>query len=189
LTRPAAVRTGANSFEKIASQHLDAVYRAAYALSGRADTAEDLTQATFLKALQNFGSFQMNTNAKAWLLRILRNTWIDQLRRAKTAGPRVPLDESILNSQPANGTVWSDAQDLLENFSDEVVINALTRLADEQRLTLFLVDVEGLSCEDVAEITCVAVGTVKSRTSRARAALKTCLADHARQIGWAGERI
>ena len=75
---------------------------------------------------------------------------------------------------------------MLENFSDEQIIKALTRLADDQRLTLYLVDVEGFSQGDVAKITGVAVGTVKSRTSRARAALKGSLASYAEEMGWTG---
>jgi len=168
--------------------YLDAVYRTAYALCGQRHMAEDLTHATFLKALEHFGSFRVNTNCKAWLLRILRNTWVDHLRRAKTAGPQVQLDETLIAETPRQDqTSWSNAKDLLENFSDAEIIDALARLAEEQRLTLYLVDVEGLSHEEVAEITGVAVGTVKSRSSRARATLKTCLAAHAKEMGWTGD--
>lgn len=188
MRKTAAAKLLTSEFENVALQHLDAVYRAAYALAGRRETAEDLAQTTFVKAMEHFGSFDMNSNCKAWLLRILRNTWIDQLRRMRIAGPAAPLCESIAASGTEQDSVWSNPQDLLENFADEQVIGALSRLADEQRLTIFLVDVEGLSHEEVAEITGVAVGTVKSRTSRARAALKNCLAARAREMGWAGER-
>lgn len=176
-----------SEFEKIAMVHIDAVYRAARALSGTKETSDDLVQATFLKAFENFGSFKSNTNCRAWLMRILRNTWIDRLRRKKTAGTHVPLDAELVDPKAVDiDTVWSDPQDLLENFSDEQIIKALTRLADDQRLTLYLVDVEGLSQGDVAKITGVAVGTVKSRTSRARAALKGSLASYAEEMGWTG---
>ncbi|MBE0534233.1 MAG: RNA polymerase sigma factor [Phycisphaerae bacterium] len=189
MSRTAATNSPVSTFEAIAMPHLDAVYRTAYALSGRSDTADDLTQAALLKALEHFSSFQVNTNCKAWLLRILRNIWIDRLRRLKTAGPQLPLDEALVGEAPEIAeSVWSDAHDLLENFSDEQVIKALAQLAVEQRLTLYLVDVEGLGHEEVAEITGVAVGTVKSRTSRARATLKKCLAARANEMGWAGER-
>ncbi len=176
-----------SEFEKIAMVHIDAVYRAARALCGAKETSDDLVQATFLKAFENFGSFKSNTNCRAWLMRILRNTWIDRLRRKKTAGTHLPLDAELVDPKAADiETVWSNPQDLLENFSDEQIIKALTRLADDQRLTLYLVDVEGLSQEDVAKITGVAVGTVKSRTSRARGALKESLACYAREMGWTG---
>ena len=171
-------------FENTAMPHLDAVFRAAVALCGREAEAEDLTQATFLKALERFDSFRAGTNCRAWLLRILRNAWIDRLRRQKVAGPELPIEESRLAAPPERpATTWTGAADLLENFSDEQVIRALAELPPEQRLTLFLVDVEQLSHEDVAAVMKVPPGTVKSRSSRARAQLKDRLAAHARDMG------
>jgi len=153
--------------------HLDVVFRAALALCGRIRDAEDLAQDTFLKAFEHFESFKSGTNCKAWLLRILRNTWIDRLRRDRGRVQIVTLEEELV-AEPAraNEIVWSNAEDLVANFSDEQMIKALKRLPDDQRLTVFLIDVEQLSQQEVAEITGVAVGTVKSRTSRARVALK-----------------
>jgi RNA polymerase sigma-70 factor (ECF subfamily) len=174
-------------FEQVVLPHLDSVYRAAIAVCRRSAQAEDLTQTTFLKALERFDTFQPGTNCKAWLLQIMRNLWIDQIRHGKTAGHAVPIDETLLASEPEpEATVWSDARDLLENFSDEQVICALKRLPADQRLTLFLTDVEQLSQEEVAEITGVAVGTVKSRTSRARTELKNHLLAYAKEMGFAG---
>ena len=164
--------------------HLDVAFRAAYALCGRAEQAEDLVQTAFVKALERFDSFQMGTNSKAWLLRILRNTWIDGLRHRRVVGPQVSVDEISL-AEPAQPepTVWSNAEDILENFADEDVIRALKGLSDEHRLTLFLVDVEQLSHDEVAKIMDVAIGTVKSRSSRARAALRQKLLAHAKDLG------
>ena len=154
------------------------------ALCGRQADAEDLTQTTFVKALERFDSFRSGTNCRAWLMRILRNTWIDDLRRKKTAGPQLPVDETLLAQPPhPEQTAWTDATDILENFSDEDVIGAMKQLPDEQRLTLFLVDVEQFSHEEVAEITDVAVGTVKSRSSRARSMLRARLLAHAKDLG------
>jgi RNA polymerase sigma-70 factor (ECF subfamily) len=179
----------AREFERVAMPHLDAVYRAAYALSGRAGQADDLAQATFLKALERFDTFRPGTNCKAWLLRILRNTWIDRLRHLKVVGTTVPAEEALLAEPPhAETTTWSDPAAVLENFADAQVIAALRELPEDQRLTLFLVDVEEFSQEEVAEITGVAVGTVKSRTSRARAALRGKLEAHARDLGLTGRR-
>jgi len=177
----------AETFEKVALPHLDAVYRAAVALCGRRQKADDLVQDTFLKAFERFASFQPGTNCKAWLLQILRNIWIDQLRRKKVAGQELPLAEQIIAERNHdNEIVWSNAEDLIENFSDEQVIKALSELPEDQRLTLFLIDVEQLSQKDVARITGVAEGTVKSRTSRGRAALKERLASYARKMGLMG---
>jgi len=175
------------TFEKVALPHLDAVYRAAVALCGRRQKADDLVQETFLKAFERFASFQPGTNCKAWLLQILRNVWIDQLRRKKVAGQELPLAEQIIAERNHdNEIVWSNAEDLIENFSDEQVIKALSELPEDQRLTLFLIDVEQLSQKDVARITGVATGTVKSRTSRGRAALKERLASYAKKMGLMG---
>jgi len=174
-------------FEQIALPNLDNVYRAAVALCGRSNEAEDLTQATFVKALERFDTFKPGTNCKAWLFQILRNVWIDQLRHRKVAGNAVPLDETLVAKESGvEETVWSDAEDLLQNFSDDQIIAALRQLPDDQRLTLFLVDVERLSQQEVAEITGVAVGTVKSRASRARRELKSRLIPYAKEMGFKG---
>lgn len=168
-------------------EHLTAVFRAAVAMCGDATLAEDLTQTTFLKAMQAFETFHRGTNCKAWLVGILRNTWIDWLRRKKTAGREVSLDDIQLAAPAAEpATSWSNAADLLNNFSDEQVIRALGRLPDEQRMTLYLIDVEGLSYDEVARITEVPLGTVKSRTSHARQALRERLDEHARELGFPG---
>ncbi len=175
------------SFEEIALPHLNAVYRAAVAICGRQKEADDLVQDTFLKAFERFELFERGTNCKAWLLQILRNTWIDRLRHRKIIGRVMPLDEEIVAEKSKNyETVWSNAEDLIENFSDEQIIKALSELPEDQRLTLFLTDVEQLSQKEVAQITGVEVGTVKSRTSRARAELKDKLSFYAKQMGLIG---
>jgi len=175
----------AKDFESTTLGCLDTVYRAAYALCGRAETAEDLVQVTYAKALERFGSFRTGTNCKAWLLSILRNTWIDELRHRRAVGLHASVDDLPL-AEPARQepTVWSDASDVLENFADEQVIDALRELSDEQRLTLFLVDVEQLNHDEVAQIMNVAVGTVKSRSSRARSTLKQRLLHYAEDMGF-----
>lgn len=176
------------TFETIALPYLDAVYRAAIALCGQSQEAEDLAQEAFLRALEHFESFQKGTNCKAWLLQILRNIWIDKLRKKKIVGQPLPLEEEII-AEPNHESeiVWSNADDLIENFSDEQVIRALSGLPEDQRLTLFLMDVEQLSQKEVARITGVAIGTVKSRTSRGRDALKERLTSYASEMGLMGE--
>jgi RNA polymerase sigma-70 factor (ECF subfamily) len=176
-----------NRFGELVLPHLEAVYRAAVALSGQGPQAEDLTQTTFLKALETLDSFVEGTNCKAWLLRILRNTWIDVLRRRKTAGTTVPVEEALVAApeEPA-ATQWTDARDLLENFADEEIIQSLSELPDDQRLTLYLVDVEQLDHREVADVMGVPIGTIKSRASRARAALKQRLRARAMDLGFIG---
>jgi RNA polymerase sigma-70 factor (ECF subfamily) len=174
-------------FEQIALPHLDNVYRAAVAVCRRTDEAEDLTQTTFLKAFERFDMFKPGTNCKAWLLQIMRNLWIDRVRHRQVTGTAISLDEELLVIEPKVDTApWSEARDFLENFSDEQVIQALKRLSPNQRLTLYLMDVEQLSEKEVAEITATALGTVKSRTCRARRQLKKHLQAYAREMGFVG---
>lgn len=175
------------TFENIALPYLDAVFRAAVALCGRRQEADDLVQDTFLKAFERFGSFRRGTNCKAWMLQILRNTWIDRLRRKKITGQGLPLEEQIIAERSNdNKIVWSNPDDLIENFSDDQVIKALNELPEDQRFTLFLIDVEQLSQKEVAQITGVATGTVKSRASRGRAILKEKLTSYAKEMGLSG---
>jgi RNA polymerase sigma-70 factor (ECF subfamily) len=184
------LRKSGRSFEEIALPHLNSVYRAAVAICRKPDVADDLVQVTFLKAMEKFGSFKSGTNCKAWLLTILRNSWIDELRHKKYDNYSVQLDENMIEEQSqTEESTWTNAEDLLENFSDEQIIKALGQLPDDQRLTLFLIDVEQYSQEDVAQITDVAIGTVKSRTSRARGILKQQLEQYSKEMGYSrGEK-
>jgi RNA polymerase sigma-70 factor, ECF subfamily len=176
-------------FASIAMPHIEAVYRAAIALARRREDAEELVQMTYVKALERFASFTPGTNCKAWLVQILRNTWIDELRHRKVVGPTVDIDERRLPAadppQGEDGTA-GNARDVLELIADDEVRRAMAELPEDQRLTLMLVDVEGLSQDEVATIMGVAAGTVKSRTSRARESLRLKLIDHARDLGLSG---
>lgn len=166
-------------------EHLDTLLRAALALTGRRERAEDLVQATALKAIEGARTFRPGSNVRAWLLRILRNTWIDEVRHARVVGPTIPAEEALLaGPEEPEPTSWSNAADLLENFSDEQIIGALRELPDDQRLTLYLTDVEGLDHAEVAKVLDVAVGTIKSRTARARTLLRQRLHAHARDLGF-----
>jgi RNA polymerase sigma-70 factor, ECF subfamily len=182
-------RADRKDFENIALPYLDTVFRAAVMLCGHNPDAEDLAQTAFMKAFERFDTFELGTDCKGWLMRILRNTWIDKLRQKAVAGLKIALDETVLaQPQPPDLVVWSDAEDLLENFSDEVIIRAMKELSDEQRLTLFLIDVERMNINDAADILGVAPGTVKSRSSRARIQLKEKLAAHAKDLGYSGRQ-
>jgi len=176
-------------FEMQALPHLTTLFRVAIAMCGNTILSEDLVQTTMTKALARFGSFREGSNCKAWLVKILHNTWVDYLRHKKVAGPQVTIEEQIVpEKHHPEVTHWSNPTDLLENFSDQRIIEALMQLPDDQRLTLYLTDVEQMNQDDVAEILKVALGTVKSRTSRARAALRTKLNDYAIEMGFADGR-
>ncbi|MCP4378869.1 MAG: sigma-70 family RNA polymerase sigma factor [bacterium] len=179
--------TDSSDFERTAIPYLDNVFRTACALCGRRSEADDLVQATYLKAFSQFGSFRTGTNCKAWLIRILRNTWIDRLRHRKVVGTELSVEKLPLAApEPVEESHWSNPQDILNNFADEQIIEALNELPEDQRLVVFLVDVERMPLEEVAEILEVPVGTVKSRASRARAKLKLRLMAHAADLGYDG---
>jgi len=182
-----------SAFEAAALPHLDAVYRTALALCGQTHLAEDLAQAAMLKAVQGFASFRPGTDCNAWLLRILRNTWIDWLRHKKVEGVTLSLDAAEFEPAAAENAAGAKSGpgrigDVLEAFSDPEIIRALGRLPEDQRLTLVLIDVEGLSYEEAASIMDVPAGTVKSRASRARLALAERLREYARSMGFGGRK-
>jgi RNA polymerase sigma-70 factor (ECF subfamily) len=180
----------ARYFEELTIPMLDALYRLARTLTGDEHEARDLVQSTYTKALQRFESYRTGTNCRAWMMRIMRNTWIDELRHRKVAGPSVPLEEQWLESPADRPTHEAEADfgNLLERFSDAEVISALGELPEQQRMALFLFDVEGLDQQEIAEVLDVAVGTVKSRVSRARSVLRDKLEEYAREMGFFGRR-
>lgn len=137
----------------------------ALALTRNRAQAEDLVQDTVVNALAARGQFQPGTNLAAWLHRILRNRFISDLRRQR---PRVAIEDAPVESLAC-------AADPADRLVVKELGRALDRLPADQRETLLLVTLHGLSCEEVAEITGAAVGTVKSRVFRARASLERAL--------------
>jgi RNA polymerase sigma-70 factor (ECF subfamily) len=123
-----------------------------------------------LKAWERFDQFQAGTNCKAWLLTILQNTWIDHLRQQGNVGwtASEALDQVAAERERPDPPDWHEADKVIEQFDNEKLIAAFYTLPDGFRLALFLVDVEGCTHEEAAEVLGVPPGTVKSRTSRAR---------------------
>ena len=176
-------------FENLFLHDIDTFYRVAIALCSDRNFAEDLVQTAVVKAIASFASFRSGSNFKAWFVRIIRNTWYDELRRRKIAGHKVQIDDLPLPAEDElNEEVWASDDDILEKFSDSQVIDAILSLNEDQRLALMLVDVEQLAHTDVADIMGVPVGTIKSRTSRARLALAEKLEQHAREYGFLQRR-
>lgn len=139
--------------------------RFAISLCRARDVADDLVQQTCERALAAAASFDPDTRFDAWVFRILRNLWLDQLRRQKTAGPAIDLDDVPDLSVPS-GEAESDARLALAR-----VEAAMQKLAPEQREVLVLVCIEDLSYRDAAEVLEIPIGTVMSRLARARKAL------------------
>ncbi|KNG93237.1 RNA polymerase sigma factor [Pseudaestuariivita atlantica] len=142
--------------------HLPAMRAFAMSLTRNSATADDLVQDTLVKAWTNIEKFQVGTNMRAWLFTILRNTYYSMLRKRKREVPDVDNTmASKLAEKPAHDGLLQ-----MRDFE-----TAFAQLNDEQREALVLVGAEGFSYEDAAEMTGVAVGTVKSRVNRARARL------------------
>ena len=165
------------------------VLRIGRILTGDDAEAEDLAQETMLKAFKGIDSFAEGTNAKAWLLTILRRCRIDRLRSAE-AGPGRTVSLESLEMDPAHAphdagcdqdVLWERPEEALNDFSDQQVINALQALPEEIRLTLLLVDVEEVDQAEAAAILQVPVGTIKSRAHRGRAMLRQALLPLARE--------
>ena len=176
------LRKKREKFEAEALPHLDTVFRAALALTGGGREAEDLAQQTFLRAWEKFAGFTPGSNCKAWLLSILRHLWIDEARHRKVIGPVLSLMDEL--SEAPRGEDPAVSGEILENFSDEQVIQALKMLPPEWRLILYLVDIAQIDHAEAARIAEIPVGTVKSRASRARNRLKEQLLAHARDFGF-----
>jgi RNA polymerase sigma-70 factor (ECF subfamily) len=184
--------TGSNQaarFERLVWPYLPLVVRTAGYLCRDAALAEDLAQETMIKAFRAIDRFRDGTDMKAWLLSILRHVVIDAARSNRRRQRDVSLDdlgelsgtEDTVAAQPAeHPDCWTDPQRMLEEISDPQMIAALRALPGEMRWTLLLVDVEQLDYAAAAEILGVSVGTVKSRTHRARALLRDRLVQASR---------
>lgn len=169
-------------FAEEALGYADNLYSAALRMTHNPADAEDLVQETFLKAYRAFGSFQEGTNLKAWLYRILTNTYINAYRARRRRPDETELDEvedlylyRRLGGLEAALAGRSAEEEVLDTFTDEDVKAALDALPEQFRLAVILADVEGFSYREIAEIMGVPLGTVMSRLHRGRKALQRAL--------------
>ena len=159
--------------------HADALYNLARYLTGRDAEAEDLVQETYARALGAADRFTAGTNLKAWLFRILRNAFLDSARRRRREPTRDTRDpEDVAGAPHLDGALRGDAElDRLRTVVGEEIEEALMTLSEDAR-TVVLLDLEGLGEAEIADVLGCAPGTVKSRLSRARAALRERLRDY-----------
>jgi len=172
------------SFEQEALVHLDALYRVALRLTGNAADADDLVQETMLKAYRAWDQYEKGTNAKGWLLTILRNSFINEYRR-RTRHPET-VDVDTIEPFAVFGDVQEDDPQgaFFDQIVDDEVLKAIDELPVAFRETLVLSDVEGMSYQEIGKILGVPVGTVKSRLFRARQALQGKLYGYAVSMGY-----
>jgi RNA polymerase sigma-70 factor (ECF subfamily) len=167
-------RANAESFEAQAMPLFASLYNFAHWLTQNREEAEDLVQETYLKALKGFGSFQQGTNFRAWMYRILRNTFLTS-RTGLSTQMTVPLD---LEENAAVLPVTSDTPEsvLLAHADQQAVQDAIARLSLPYREVILLCDMEEMSYQEIAETLGVPMGTVMSRLSRARKSMRELLA-------------
>lgn len=162
--------------------YVDALHNLARHLTGNPEDAEDLVQETYVRALRAEAQFTPGTNLKAWLFRILRNTFVSSYRRRRRDPTVAGLDPIEAESAGALDPAWlrDDVElDRLRKVVAEEIETALMTLSEDAR-TVILLDLEGFTEVEVGEVLGCPVGTVKSRLSRARAALRLKLRDYAR---------
>ncbi|TBT95251.1 sigma-70 family RNA polymerase sigma factor [Propioniciclava tarda] len=178
----------AERFERDALVFLDQLYGAALRMTRNPADAEDVVQETYAKAFASFHQFEPGTNLKAWLYRILTNTYINSYRK-KQRQPQLSDGTDVEDwqlhraEQHTSDGLRSAEMEALDLMPDSVVTEAMNALSPDFRLAVYLADVEGFAYKEIAEIMGTPIGTVMSRLNRGRAQLRRALADHARELG------
>ncbi len=175
-------------FEKYALEYVDQLYAAAMRMTRNPQDAEDLVQEAYTKAYSAFHQYKPGTNLKAWLYRILTNTYINIYRKAQRQPQQTQADtvEDWQMAQAAEhtpGGLRSAETEALDRLPDSDIKDALAQIPEEFRLAVYFTDVEGFAYKEVAQILDVPIGTVMSRLHRGRKLLRELLADYAAERG------
>jgi RNA polymerase sigma-70 factor, ECF subfamily len=180
-------------FTELTMPHMQALYTAALRMTRNPADAEDLVQETFLKAYRAFDRYEDGTNIRAWLYKILTNTFINSYRAAKRRPEKADVEDvedlylyHRISDLQASGAGRSAEDEVFDHFTDDEVKKAIESLPEAFRIAVLLADVEGFSYKEIAEITDVPIGTVMSRIHRGRKALQKALHDFAVARGLVG---
>jgi len=192
-TEEAQLKQKRKDFEAEALEHLDAAYKTAYHLTRDPVGAEDLVQETYLRAFRFWDQYEKGTNCRAWLLRILRNTFINQYRKRKAQPARVDYTEldRYYDQLVDAATVpkpKDPSEELFSNLIDEEIVEAIEQLPEEFRQVVILSDLQDLSYKEIAEVLDCPVGTVRSRLNRGRKLLQGLLYEFAQKSGFLRDR-
>ena len=179
------------NFEAEAMPFIDSLYNTAYRMTRNAQDAEDLVQEAYLKAYKYYDKFQEGTNFKAWLFKILKNTFINSYRKKQQQPAQSDFAdieetfESRLDDEVLRRNLTPE-ESLLEHVLDEDVQRALDELPEDYRMVVVLADLEGFAYKEIADILDVPVGTVMSRLYRGRRLLEKVMLSYARDHGYLG---
>lgn len=174
-------------FEAEALPHMDVLYSFALRTTGNPDDAQDLLQETFMKAFRFWDKYEKGTNIRAWLFRIMKNSYINRYRKESREPDKVDYEdvENFYNSIRADSTDSNDLQEhLFGNMLGDEVTMALQKLPEEFRTVVILCDIEGYTYEEIAEFIDSPIGTVRSRLHRGRKMLQKELRKYAKKKGY-----
>ena len=177
----------ASIFDTEFMTHVDSMYNFAYRLTFDEDDAKDLVQDTYMKAFRFINSFERGTNAKAWLFRILKNSFINEFRKKSKQPAKVDYNEveSYYNSDDAGENLTTDLRvETVQHMIGDEITGALNALPVDFRTVIILSDLEGFTYEEMAKILDIPIGTVRSRLHRARNMLREKLLSYAKEMGY-----
>ncbi|PCI39630.1 MAG: hypothetical protein COB53_02915 [Elusimicrobia bacterium] len=178
------------NFEAEALPHLNEIYGSAMKMTRDVQKAEDLTATVFEKAWKAYDRFESGTNVRAWLYRIMTNSFINDYRRKQRRPDAVSMDDYensddfyIFNKLQHDGVRGVDGSKAVERFTEQDVQKAIEELPEDFRLAILLCDMQGFSYEEIADMLDVPIGTVRSRLSRARKLLQKSLWEYSQETG------